>query len=85
MDRFTNDDHNYMVVVNDEEQYSIWPEGTDPPSGWQATDQRGTKADCLAYIDVVWTDMRPKSVRKFLATGDHEDGNGDGRAHSAPP
>lgn len=53
----------YKVVVNDEEQYSIWFEERDPPPGWVTVGVSGSKADCLAHIERVWTDMRPKSLR----------------------
>lgn len=54
----------YKVVVNDEEQYSIWPEYRASPLGWQEVGKSGTKAECLAYISQVWTDMRPLSLRQ---------------------
>lgn len=54
---------NYLVVINQEEQYSIWPDYQPLPAGWQAVGKQGPKADCLAYIKEVWTDMRPKSLR----------------------
>ena len=54
----------YSVVVNDEEQYSLWPEYKSVPNGWRAVGKTGLKADCLAYIKEVWTDMRPRSVRE---------------------
>ncbi len=53
----------YNVVVNDEEQYSIWPDFKEIPAGWKSVGKSGPKADCLEYIDEVWTDMRPKSLR----------------------
>ncbi|MET9700746.1 MbtH family NRPS accessory protein [Streptomyces sp. NPDC006529] len=53
----------YQVVVNDEEQYSIWPADRELPAGWRAEGPRGEKAQCLAHIDEVWTDMRPLSLR----------------------
>ena len=56
----------YHVVVNDEEQYSIWPDGKDIPAGWRNTGRTGTKQECLAYIQDVWTDMRPLSLRKRM-------------------
>ena len=59
MDAFTE----FTVVVNDEEQYSIWFAGRDIPAGWRAEGKRGMKAECIAYIDEVWTDMRPLSIR----------------------
>ncbi len=57
----------YQVVLNDEEQYSIWPADRDLPAGWRAEGTTGPRAECLAHIDVVWTDMRPLSLRRFLA------------------
>jgi MbtH protein len=54
----------YSVVVNHEEQYSIWPARRAAPEGWRETEVRGTKAECLAHIREVWTDMRPLSVRE---------------------
>ncbi len=56
----------YRVVVNDEEQYSIWPEHKEIPNGWSDVSQVGAKAECLAYIREVWTDMRPLSLRKKM-------------------
>lgn len=56
----------YDVVVNDEEQYSIWPVDRDLPAGWQQVGVRGAKEDCLAHIREVWTDITPLSVRKAL-------------------
>ncbi len=56
----------YLVVVNHEEQYSIWPQGRDLPSGWAAEGKVGSKEQCLAHIEEAWVDMRPLSVRKFL-------------------
>lgn len=60
----------YKVVVNHEEQYSIWPAYKELPLGWNAVGKEGLKDDCLAYIKEVWTDMRPKSLReKMQAAG----------------
>lgn len=56
-DRFT-------VVLNHEEQYSIWPDGRELPAGWRAAGKTGTEQECLDYIDEVWTDMRPLSLRR---------------------
>ena len=56
----------YKVVVNDEEQYSIWPDYRDIPAGWHDVGKVGPKAECLAYIKEVWTDMRPLSLRKKM-------------------
>ena len=54
----------YKVVVNDEEQYSIWPADRENALGWKDIGQQGSKAECLAYIKEVWTDMRPLSLRR---------------------
>lgn len=59
------DDATYVVVCNDEEQYSIWPEIKELPLGWRAAGKTGPKAECLAFIEEVWTDMRPLSLRKM--------------------
>ncbi len=61
---------NYKVVVNHEEQYSIWPADRDNPLGWSDAGKSGTKAECLAFIKEVWTDMRPLSVRRLMEEGD---------------
>ncbi len=58
----------YQVVVNHEEQYSIWPQGKELPLGWLANGTSGTKEECLNYIKEVWTDMRPLSLRKRMST-----------------
>ena len=57
----------YKVVVNHEEQYSIWPSGRENPLGWRDVGKSALKDDCLAYIKEVWTDMRPLSLRKQMA------------------
>jgi MbtH protein len=56
----------YKVVVNYEEQYSIWPADREIPLGWTNVGKEGTKAECLAYIKEVWTDMRPLSLRQKM-------------------
>ncbi|HZM75022.1 MAG TPA: MbtH family NRPS accessory protein [Candidatus Limnocylindrales bacterium] len=53
----------FQVVINDEEQYSIWSVGRPPPAGWHLAGVEGSRSDCLNHIEQVWTDMRPKSVR----------------------
>jgi uncharacterized protein YbdZ (MbtH family) len=66
---FNNEDEDktiYKVVVNHEEQYSIWPEYRENPAGWNDAGKVGPKAECLAYIKEVWTDMRPLSLRKKM-------------------
>jgi MbtH protein len=56
----------YVVVINDEEQYSIWPADREQPIGWYIVGHARSQEECLAYIEQVWTDMRPKSVRQVL-------------------
>ena len=56
----------YKVVVNHEEQYSIWPADRDNPLGWRDVGKSGLKQECLDYIGEVWTDMRPLSLRKKM-------------------
>jgi MbtH protein len=53
----------YAVVRNDEEQYSIWPDDRPVPLGWAKTGAAGPKQECMDYIDKVWTDMRPRSLK----------------------
>lgn len=60
------EDVEYSVVRNHEEQYSIWPRDRDLPGGWSAVGVTGKKQDCLDYIDKVWVDMRPLSLRKKM-------------------
>jgi MbtH protein len=60
------DDRTYTVVVNHEDQYSIWFADREAPRGWQAVGKTGRKAECLAYISEVWTDMRPLSLRRHM-------------------
>jgi len=59
-------DGELKVVVNDEEQYSIWPAHRENPAGWRDVGKAGTIAECLAYIQEFWTDMRPLSLRKQM-------------------
>jgi MbtH protein len=65
---FEDDDaKTYRAVMNDEEQYSIWPTDRDLPVGWKEAGKAGTKAECLAFIEEVWTDMRPASLRRAMS------------------
>jgi MbtH protein len=56
----------YLVLVNDEEQYSLWREDWPNAPGWRETGKRGTREECLEYVNQVWTDMRPLSLRKRM-------------------
>jgi MbtH protein len=57
----------YTVLINDEEQYSLWLSHKEIPAGWKSVGITGTKAECMEYVDKVWTDITPLSVRKRLA------------------
>jgi MbtH protein len=59
----------YKVVVNHEEQYSIWPADRENPPGWRDGGKEGSKAECLSHIEQVWTDMRPLSLRRRMEEG----------------
>jgi len=61
------DNKRYCVVINHEEQYSIWAVGQPLPLGWTAEGKEGSKEECLAHIKTVWTDMRPLSLRQAMA------------------
>jgi MbtH protein len=63
----------FEVVVNDEEQYSIWPAEREIPNGWRTAGKSGPKKDCLAHIETVWTDMRPLSLRKAMEQDQQQD------------
>jgi MbtH protein len=64
-----NSSSTYNVVVNHEEQYSIWPSDRANAPGWRNAGKTGTKQECLDYINSVWTDMRPLSLRKKMESG----------------
>lgn len=61
-----SEDNTFLVVVNHEEQYSIWPDYKEIPKGWRAEGTKGKKQECLDYIQKTWTDMRPLSLRKHM-------------------
>ncbi len=67
MNSENEDSRIYKVVVNHEEQYSIWLADRENALGWADVGKAGTKQECLEYIDEVWTDMRPLSLRKHMA------------------
>jgi MbtH protein len=61
-----DDDARYQVLRNDEDQYSLWPADLDVPAGWNQVGKEGTMDECSAYVDEVWTDMRPRSLRERM-------------------
>lgn len=66
MSIFDSDEAAFHVVMNHEEQYSIWPADRELPAGWRLAGKTGIKRECLEYIDRMWTDMRPLSLRKRM-------------------
>lgn len=75
----------YRVVVNHEEQYSIWPVDQELPLGWLEAGKTGTKEECLSYINEVWTDMRPLSLRKWMEQQPPPAEMSDAREHEQVP
>jgi len=69
---FDREDIIFQVVMNHEEQYSIWPDYKEMPKGWQKVGKSGYKKECLDYIEKVWTDMRPLSLRKAMEAQEKE-------------
>jgi MbtH protein len=63
---FDREDIEFQVIVNGEEQYSLWPAAKEIPRGWQFAGKRGPKGECLVYVDQVWVDMRPLSLRNRM-------------------
>jgi len=73
---FENDDTTFVVLVNAEGQYCLWPESRSVPAGWQPVEQRGSRQECLRWVDEHWVDMRPLSLIRYMegkerATGAH--------------
>lgn len=63
---FDREDAVYKVLVNGEEQYSLWPVYKEVPAGWREAGKQGSKADCLAFVEANWIDMRPLSLRQKM-------------------
>lgn len=62
----TNNDEIFKILINDEEQYSLWPAWKEAPKGWKPVGPTGSKQECLEYVKSVWKDMRPKSLREEM-------------------
>jgi len=69
-DPFTDEEGRYLVLLNDEEQYSLWPQAIDVPTGWRIAKGPDHRAACLAHIEEEWTDMRPRSLAVTMAEDD---------------
>ena len=64
---FDDEDGTFYILRNDEEQYSLWPAFVDVPAGWRVVFGESTRADCVAYVEQTWTDLRPKSLREAMS------------------
>ncbi|MFJ3720650.1 MbtH family protein [Streptomyces sp. NPDC090057] len=65
---FEENDGSYHVLLNDEEQYSLWPASLDVPAGWRIALNDASRQDCLAFIEENWSDMRPRSLRSAMTS-----------------
>jgi MbtH protein len=64
---FDDEAGTFFVLVNGEDQHSLWPAFADVPAGWRVVFSESTRADCLTYVEENWTDMRPRSLRESMA------------------
>lgn len=66
---FDDEDGTFLVLVNDEDQHSLWPAFAEVPAGWRVVLEETDRADALAYVEREWTDLRPRSLREAMAAG----------------
>ncbi|MEV6731519.1 MULTISPECIES: MbtH family protein [unclassified Streptomyces] len=66
---FDDENGRFQVVVNDEEQHSLWPAFAEVPAGWRVVFGEAARSECLQYVEQNWTDLRPKSLREAMAAG----------------
>lgn len=64
---FDDENGQFYVLVNDEDQHSLWPTFAPVPAGWRIAFGAGSRRDCIAYVEENWTDMRPRSLREAMA------------------
>ncbi|MEU8792998.1 MbtH family protein [Streptomyces sp. NPDC048643] len=64
---FDDEDGRFYVVVNDEEQHSLWPAFAEVPAGWRVVFGEAARAEALEYVESNWTDLRPRSLREAMA------------------
>lgn len=64
---FDDDNGTFYVLVNDEDQHSLWPAFADVPTGWRVVFGAGTRAECLDYVEANWTDLRPRTLREAVS------------------
>jgi MbtH protein len=69
MSQNVQEEARYVVVINDEEQHALWVDGRPAPAGWAVVHGPGSKSECVSYVERVWTDITPLSVRRALAAG----------------
>jgi MbtH protein len=67
---FDDEDGEFLVLINDEDQYSLWPTFRDVPAGWRPVGPKGARKECLDYIEANWTDMRPRSLVEQMKRDD---------------
>jgi MbtH protein len=67
---FDDEDGQFYVVVNDEDQYSLWPTFAPVPAGWRIVFGAGSRPDCIAHVEAHWTDMRPRSLREAMTAAE---------------
>ena len=79
---FEDEEGDFLVLINAEGQFSLWPAWKHVPGGWQVTGPKGTRKECLDYIETTWTDMRPRSLIEKMNAESH--GPGD-REPVTPP
>ena len=65
----SDDTAEFVVLTNAEGQYSLWSAAISIPDGWKADGFSGSREDCMAHVDLVWTDLRPRSLRESMAEG----------------
>lgn len=65
-DSMDDDKREYIVLMNTEEQYSLWLASRKVPAGWVVVGPKGKKKECLEWVGKTWTDMRPKSLREAM-------------------
>ncbi|MEU3749378.1 MULTISPECIES: MbtH family protein [Streptomyces] len=66
---FDDENGTFHVLVNDEDQHSLWPAFAEVPAGWRVVFGEESRANCLRYVEEHWTDMRPRGLREAMATG----------------
>jgi MbtH protein len=76
---FDDENGEFIVLVNEEGQYSLWPTFKDVPGGWMVTGPRGSRQACLQFIEENWTDMRPRSLVEQMK--EHASSQGPGLPH----